>query len=293
MTLPVIIGVARRRVGPSYAVSIVLTQLRQLGDNRVGRYRRAAENAGTISSRTWSAVVQGHAGYERSTLEAVVAARRARACKRRQAGPADPARAERRPARERPAARPWRSPRRTRSSKRPRSFASLQATLTDVEDHLQKRAGAITQRGRFAISIPPSAQFPSGIIRRDDAPQAHGNSLVWTIPRKRAVPKVPLILLFPRAPRQHRSVRNARTRSSASTRGIRVNAERQHRTSPNRSPHSSSVSYNGLFRVHPHQIPQRTGTELDAWRLAAERPRTTQGHDLPHRGRHAQGASMK
>jgi len=80
------------------------------------------------------AVVQGHAGYERGTLEAVVAAR-GRAVQASQAGPAARAREED------PLANALQRilvvAENYPELKAAASFASLQTTLTDVEDHLQ------------------------------------------------------------------------------------------------------------------------------------------------------------
>src|SRR5216117_1519779 len=110
-----------------------LTRLRQLGDNAWAdidvQLKRRHDLIPSVV-----AVVKGHAGYERSTLEAVVAAR-GRAVQASQAGPATRAREED-PlgnALQRVLAVAEAYP----ELKAAASFASLQATLTDVEDHLQ------------------------------------------------------------------------------------------------------------------------------------------------------------
>src|SRR5258708_15642826 len=73
-----------------------LTRLRQLGDNAWADIDVQLKRRHDLIPNV-VAVVQGHAGYERSTLEAVVAAR-GRAVLASQAGPATPAREEDPPA---------------------------------------------------------------------------------------------------------------------------------------------------------------------------------------------------
>src|SRR5260370_16546505 len=93
MTLPVIIGL----LVVAWAVYAFnrLTQLRQLGDNAWAdidvQLKRRHDLIPNIV-----AVVQGHAGYERSTPEALVAAR-GRALQARDRGPAPPAPAQNHP----------------------------------------------------------------------------------------------------------------------------------------------------------------------------------------------------
>src|SRR2546425_6941105 len=69
-----------------------LTRLRQLGDNAWADIDVQLKRRHDLIPNV-VAVVQGHAGYERSTLEAVVAAR-GRALQASQAGPATRAREE-------------------------------------------------------------------------------------------------------------------------------------------------------------------------------------------------------
>src|SRR5438094_8660397 len=69
-----------------------LTRLRQLGDNAWADIDVQLKRRHDLIPNV-VAVVQGHAGYERSTLEAVVAAR-GRAVQASQAGPATRAREE-------------------------------------------------------------------------------------------------------------------------------------------------------------------------------------------------------
>jgi uncharacterized protein (TIGR04222 family) len=166
-----------------------LTQLRQLGDNAWADIDVQLKRRHDLIPNV-VAVVQGHAGYERSTLEAVVAAR-GRAVQASQAGPATRAREED-PlgnALQRVLAVAEAYP----ELKAAASFASLQATLTDVEDHLQNARryyNAVVRDFNTAI-----AQFPSGIIAgmmRLKPREFFG----LDDPSERAVPKVPLILLF-------------------------------------------------------------------------------------------------
>src|SRR5258705_6364822 len=84
MTLPVIIGL----LVVAWAVYAFnrLTQLRQLGDNAWADIDVQLKRRHDLIPNV-VAVVQGHAGYERSTLEAVVAAP-GRAVQAAQAGPA-------------------------------------------------------------------------------------------------------------------------------------------------------------------------------------------------------------
>src|SRR3954466_3953724 len=108
-------------------------QLRQLADNAWADIDVQLKRRHDLIPNV-VAVVQGHAGYERGTLEAVVAAR-GRAVQASQAGPASRAREED-PlgnALQRVLAVAEAYP----ELKAAASFASLQATLIDVEEHLQ------------------------------------------------------------------------------------------------------------------------------------------------------------
>jgi len=166
-----------------------LTRLRQLGDNAWADIDVQLKRRHDLIPNV-VAVVQGHAGYERSTLEAVVAAR-GRAMQASQAGPATRAREEDPlgSALQRVLAVAEAYP----ELKAAASFASLQATLTDVEDHLQNARryyNAVVRDFNTAI-----AQFPSGIIAgmmRLTPREFFG----LDDPSERAVPKVPLVLLL-------------------------------------------------------------------------------------------------
>ena len=167
-----------------------LTRLRQLGDNAWAdidvQLKRRHDLIPNIV-----AVVQGHAGYERSTLEALVAAR-GRAVQASTAGPETRAREED-PlgnALQRVVAVAEAYP----ELKAAASYASLQQTLTDVEDHLQNARryyNAVVRDYNTAI-----AQFPAGVVAgamRLTPREFFG----LDDPTERAVPKVaPLVLLL-------------------------------------------------------------------------------------------------
>jgi len=187
MTLPVVVGLLV--VGWAVYTFNRLTRLRQLGDNAWADIDVQLKRRHDLIPNV-VAVVQGHAGYERSTLEAVVAAR-GRAVQASQAGPATRAREED-PlgnALQRVLAVAEAYP----ELKAAASFASLQATLTDVEDHLQSARryyNAVVRDFNTAI-----AQFPSGAIAgtmRLKPREFFG----LDDPSERAVPKVPLVLLL-------------------------------------------------------------------------------------------------
>src|SRR6266566_4776447 len=166
-----------------------LTRLRQLGDNAWADIDVQLKRRHDLIPNV-VAVVQGHAGYERGTLEAVVAAR-GRAVQASQAGPATRAREED-PlgnALQRVLAVAEAYP----ELKAAASFASLQATLTDVEDHLQNARryyNAVVRDFNTAI-----AQFPSGIVAGMMRLQPR-EFFGLDDPTERAVPKVPLVLLL-------------------------------------------------------------------------------------------------
>ncbi len=187
MTLAAIIGIIV--VGWAIFTFNRLIRLRQLGDNAWSDIDVQLKRRHDLIPNV-VAVVQGHAGYERSTLEALVAAR-GRAVQATQAGPATRAREED-PlgnALQRVVAVAEAYP----ELKAVASFAALQATLTDVEDHLQNARryyNAVVRDFNTAI-----AQFPAGIIAamlRLRPREFFG----LEDPSERAVPKVPLALLL-------------------------------------------------------------------------------------------------
>src|SRR6266849_3818512 len=233
-----------------------LTRLRQLGDNAWADIDVQLKRRHDLIPNV-VAVVQGHAGYERSTLEAVVAAR-GRAVQASQAGPATRAREED-PlgnALQRVLAVAEAYP----ELKAVASFASLQATLTDVEDHLQdarRYYNAVVRDFNTAI-----AQFPSGIIAgtmRLKPREFFG----LDDPSERAVPKVPLVLLF---------ITLAATASLAAQRSYsierfdaRIRVNRDASIDVTETITAQFVgSYNGLFRTIP--LEYRTGQGLN-WTL--------------------------
>src|SRR6266540_1172692 len=166
-----------------------LTRLRQLGDNAWADIDVQLKRRHDLIPNV-VAVVQGHAGYERGTLEALVAAR-GRALQASDRGPATRAREEDplASALQRVVAVAEAYP----ELKAAASFAGLQTTLTDVEDHLQNARryyNAVVRDFNTAI-----AQFPSGIIAgmmRVRPREFFG----LDDPSERAVPKVPLVLLL-------------------------------------------------------------------------------------------------
>src|SRR6266446_5536857 len=166
-----------------------LVRLRQLGDNAWSDIDVQLKRRHDLIPNV-VAVVQGHAGYEKGTLEAIVAAR-GRAVQASQAGPATRAREED-PlgnALQRVLAVAEAYP----ELKAAASFASLQTTLTDVEDHLQNARryyNAVVRDFNTAI-----AQFPSGIIAGMMRLQPR-EFFGLDDPAERAVPKVPLVVLF-------------------------------------------------------------------------------------------------
>ena len=166
-----------------------LTRLRQLGDNAWADIDVQLKRRHDLIPNV-VAVVQGHAGYERGTLEALAAAR-GRALQAADQGPASRAREEDPlgSALGRVVAVAEAYPELRAAA----SFAALQSTLTDVEDHLQNARryyNAVVRDYNTAI-----AQFPTGIVAgmmRLRPREFFG----LDDPSERAVPKVvPLALL--------------------------------------------------------------------------------------------------
>src|SRR6266851_1646823 len=166
-----------------------LTRLRQLGDNAWSDIDVQLKRRHDLIPNV-VAVVQGHAGYERGTLEALVAAR-GRALQAQGDGPATRARQEDplADALQRVVAVAEAYP----ELKAAASFAGLQTTLTDVEDHLQNARryyNAVVRDFNTAI-----AQFPTGVIA--GMMRLHPREFFGLDdPSERAVPKVPLPLLL-------------------------------------------------------------------------------------------------
>jgi len=259
-----------------------LTQLRQLGDNAWADIDVQLKRRHDLIPNV-VAVVQGHAGYERSTLEAVVAAR-GRAVQASQAGPATRAREED-PlgnALQRVLAVAEAYP----ELKAAASFASLQATLIDVEDHLQNARryyNAVVRDFNTAI-----AQFPAGIIAgmmRLKPREFFG----LDDPSERAVPKVPLVLLFLAFSATSLSAQRSYSIERFDAR-IRINADASIDVTESITAQFVG-SYNGLFRVIP--IKYRNAQGLN-WTLGVslQSARDDQGHNLRIETSR-QGASIK
>ena len=247
-----------------------LTQLRQLGDNAWADIDVQLKRRHDLIPNV-VAVVQGHAGYERSTLEAVVAAR-GRAVQAAQAGPATRAREEG-PlgnALQRVLAVAEAYP----ELKAAASFASLQATLTDVENHLQNARryyNAVVRDFNTAI-----AQFPSGIIAgmmRLKPREFFG----LDDPSERTVPKVPLILLFLAFSATSLSAQRSYSIERFDAR-IRVNRDASIDVTESITARFVG-SYNGLFRTIP--IKYRNAQGLN-WTLGVslQSARDDAGHSL-------------
>jgi len=166
-----------------------LTRLRQLGDNAWSDIDVQLKRRHDLIPNV-VAVVQGHAGYERGTLEALVAAR-GRALQASDQGPRARAREEDplAGALQRVVAVAEAYP----ELKAAASFAGLQTTLTDVEDHLQNARryyNAVVRDFNTAI-----AQFPAGIVA--GLMRLHPREFFGLDdPSERAVPRVPLALLI-------------------------------------------------------------------------------------------------
>src|SRR5437667_1752114 len=166
-----------------------LTRLRQLGDNAWSDIDVQLKRRHDLIPNV-VAVVQGHAGYERGTLEALVAAR-GRALQASDQGPRARAREEDplAGALQRVIAVAEAYP----ELKAAASFAGLQTTLTDVEDHLQNARryyNAVVRDFNTA-----TAQFPAGIVA--GLMRVHPREFFGLDdPSERAVPRVPLALLI-------------------------------------------------------------------------------------------------
>ena len=237
MTLAAIIGIVI--VGWAVFTFNRLIRLRQLGDNAWSDIDVQLKRRHDLIPNV-VAVVQGHAGYERSTLEALVAAR-GRAVQATQAGPATRAREE--------------DPLGKGDSelKAAASYAALQATLTDVEDHLQNARryyNAVVRDFNTAI-----AQFPAGIIAamlRLRPREFFG----LTDPSERAVPKVPLALLLLALPATSLSAQRSYSIEKFDAR-IRVNRDASIDVTESITARFVG-SWNGLYRTIPvkYRTPQ-------------------------------------
>jgi len=253
MTIAVVVGLLV--VGWAVFTFNRLIRLRQLGDNAWSDIDVQLKRRHDLIPNV-VAVVQGHAGYEKGTLEAVVAAR-GRALQASQAGPATRAREED-PlgnALQRVLVVAEAYP----ELKAAASFASLQATLTDVEDHLQNARryyNAVVRDFNTAI-----AQFPSGIVAGMMRLQPR-EFFGLDDPAERAVPKVPLVLLFVTLAATSLSAQRSYSIERFDAR-IRVNRDASIDVTETITARFVG-SYNGLFRTIP--LEYRTGQGLN-WTL--------------------------
>src|SRR6267154_3124216 len=280
MTLPVIIGL----LVVAWAVYAFnrLTQLRQLGDNAWAdidvQLKRRHDLIPNIV-----AVVQGHAGYERSTLEALVAAR-GRALQASDRGPATRAREED------PLAGALRRVVAVAEAypelKAAASYAGLQTSLTDVEEHLQNARryyNAVVRDFNTAI-----AQFPSGIIA-GMMRLAPREFFGLDDPAERAVPKVPVVLLLLGLSATSLAAQRSYTIERFDAR-IRVNADASIDVIESITAQFIG-SYNGLYRTIP--IKYRNAQGLN-WTLGVslQSARDDRGRNL-RTETSRQGASIK
>src|SRR3989441_11474521 len=167
-----------------------LIRLRQLGDNAWAdidvQLKRRHDLIPSVV-----AVVQGHAGYERGTLEALPQARSRAIQAATAGGPATRAREE--DPLGNALGRVFAVAEAYPELRAAASFAGLQTTLTDVEDHLQNARryyNAVVRDFNTAI-----AQFPAGIVA--GLMRVHPREFFGLDdPSERAVPRVPLTLLI-------------------------------------------------------------------------------------------------
>jgi len=253
MTIVLVIGVAVL----AWAVFTFnrLIRLRQLGDNAWSDIDVQLKRRHDLIPNV-VAVVQGHAGYERGTLEALVAAR-GRALQASDRGPATRAREEDplAGALHRVVAVAEAYP----ELKAAASFAGLQTTLTDVEDHLQSARryyNAVVRDFNTAI-----AQFPAGIVAgmmRLRPREFFG----LDDPAERAVPKVPLALLLMALAATSLSAQRSYSIERFAAR-ITVNRDASIDVTETITARFNG-SYNGLYRTIP--VEYRTASGLN-WTL--------------------------
>ncbi|HLQ68666.1 MAG TPA: LemA family protein [Gemmatimonadales bacterium] len=248
-----------------------LIRLRQLGDNAWAdidvQLKRRHDLIPSVV-----AVVQGHAGYERSTLEALTQAR-SRAIEAATAGgPATRAREED-PLGD-ALGRVFAVAEAYPELRAVASFAALQTTLTDVEDHLQNARryyNAVVRDFNTAI-----AQFPTGVIA--GMMRLHPREFFGLDdPAERAVPRVPLacvfLLLCPTALAAQRSLSIERF-------DARIVVNRNSGLDVTETITARFVgSWNGLYRTIPvdYHTPQGFNWKLG---LSLESARDDAGHNL-------------
>ena len=268
MTIALILGIAVLAWGVFTFNRLI--RLRQLGDNAWSDIDVQLKRRHDLIPNV-VAVVQGHAGYERGTLEALVAAR-GRALQASDRGPATRAREEDplAGALHRVVAVAEAYP----ELKAAASFAGLQTTLTDVEDHLQNARryyNAVVRDFNTAI-----AQFPAGIVAgmmRMRPREFFG----LDDPAERAVPKVPLALLLLAVSATALSAQRSYSIERFAAR-ITVNRDASIDVTETITARFNG-SYNGLYRMIP--IEYRNASGLN-WTLgvALQSARDDAGRDL-------------
>src|SRR4051812_15329710 len=268
MTAPLIVGLLV--VGWAVYTFNRLIYLRRLSDNAWADIDVQLKRRHDLIPNV-VAVVQGHAGYERGTLEAVVAAR-GPAGQASQSGPATRA-PEEDPlgnALQRVLAVAEAYP----ELKAAASFAALQATLSEVEDHLQNARryyNAVVRDFNTAI-----AQFPSGIVARAMGLKPR-EFFGLDDPAERAVPTVPLVILFCALAATSLSAQRSYAIDRFDARII-VNRDASIDVTETITA-SFDGSYNGLYRTIP--IEYRTNSGLN-WTLgvALQSAQDEAGHSL-------------
>ena len=257
MTILLIAGVAI--LGWAVFTFNRLIRLRQLGDNAWADIDVQLKRRHDLIPQV-VAVVQGHAGYERGTLEAVVAAR-GRALQATGSSPATRAKEEvpLGGALQRLVAVAEAYPELRAAA----SFANLQTTLVDVEEHLQNARryyNAVVRDFNTAI-----AQFPSGIIAgmmRIQPREFFG----LDDPSERAVPRVaPLLLLLALSATSLAAQQKSYWIERFDAR-ITVNRDRAIDVTETITAHFVG-SWNGLYRTIPVEYRTRQGLN---WTLGVQ-----------------------
>src|SRR5712691_1508051 len=248
-----------------------LIRLRQLGDNAWAdidvQLKRRHDLIPSVV-----AVVQGHAGYERSTLEALTQARSRAIQAATAGGPATRAREE--DPLGNALGRVFAVAEAYPELSAVASFAGLQTTLTDVEDHLQNARryyNAVVRDFNTAI-----AQFPASLIA--GLMRLHPREFFGLDnPAERAVPRVPLalvsLLLCPTALAAQRSLSIERF-------DARIVVNRNSGLDVTETITARFVgSWNGLYRTIPvdYHTPQGFNWKLG---LSLESARDEAGHNL-------------
>ncbi|HYT63142.1 MAG TPA: LemA family protein [Gemmatimonadales bacterium] len=248
-----------------------LIRLRQLGDNAWAdidvQLKRRHDLIPSVV-----AVVQGHAGYERSTLEALTQARSRAIQAATAGGPATRARQE--DPLGNALGRVFAVAEAYPELRAVASFAGLQTTLTDVEDHLQNARryyNAVVRDFNTAI-----AQFPASLIA--GVMRLHPREFFGLDdPTERAVPRVPLalvlLLLCPTALAAQRSLSIERF-------DARIVVNRNSGLDVTETITARFVgSWNGLYRTIPvdYHTPQGFNWTLG---LSLESARDEVGHNL-------------